>query len=60
MIREGVLADPPVRAIFGLHVWPDLKVGQVGYAEGYTMASSDSLLLPLRAKVLMEPDPRKE
>jgi amidohydrolase len=25
MIKEGVLTDPPVRAIFGLHVWPDLK-----------------------------------
>jgi len=50
MIKEGVLADPPVRAIFGLHVWPDLKVGQVGYAEGYTMASSDSLTLTIKGK----------
>jgi len=50
MIKEGVLADPPVRAIFGLHVWPDLKVGQVGYAQGYTMASSDSLTLTIKGK----------
>ena len=50
MIRQGVLVDPPVRAIFGLHVWPDLRVGQAGYAPGYTMARSDSLTLTIKGK----------
>ncbi len=50
MIREGVLIEPPVRAIFGLHVWPDLKTGQVGYAPGYLMASSDSFTLTVKGK----------
>ena len=26
MVKEGVLVEPPVRAIFGLHVWPDIEV----------------------------------
>jgi len=50
MIKEGVLTDPPVRAIFGLHVWPDLKTGQAGYAPGYLMASSDSFTLTIKGK----------
>ncbi|MDD8021313.1 MAG: M20 family metallopeptidase [Acidobacteriota bacterium] len=50
MIREGVLHDPPVRAIFALHVWPDLKAGQIGYAPGYALAGSDSFTLTIKGK----------
>lgn len=50
MIKEGILDNPPVRAIFALHVWPELKVGQVGYAAGYLMASSDNFIITVEGK----------
>lgn len=50
MIKEGVLENPAVRAIFGLHVWPDLEVGTAGYASGYIMASSDSFTITIKGK----------
>jgi amidohydrolase len=50
MIKEGVLENPPVRAIFALHVWPDLDVGKAGYASGYLMASSDSFTITIKGK----------
>ncbi len=42
MCQEGVLDDPPVQAIFGLHGWPYLELGQVGLRSGSLFASSDS------------------
>lgn len=43
MCDEGVLEDPPVRAIFGLHGWPGLPQGQIGVRRGAFLASSDRL-----------------
>ena len=40
MIKENVLEDPTVRAIFGMHVWPD-TAGDVFFTEGPIMANSD-------------------
>lgn len=40
MIKEGILENPPVQAIIGLHVWPE-NLGQVFYSAGPIMASSD-------------------
>ncbi|MGV3524928.1 MAG: M20 metallopeptidase family protein [Candidatus Sericytochromatia bacterium] len=42
LIQAGLLADPPVDAIFGLHVYPDLPVGHFGTRPGPMMASTDS------------------
>lgn len=50
MIKEGVLDNPPVRAIFALHVWPELKVGDIGYTAGYLMASSDNFIITIEGK----------
>lgn len=50
MIKEGALENPPVRAIFALHVWPELEVGTVGYAPGYQMASSDNFIITIEGK----------
>lgn len=50
MIEEGVLENPSVRAIFSLHVWPDLEVGTAGYTSGYIMASSDSFTITIKGK----------
>ncbi len=50
MIKEGILDNPPVRAIFALHVWPELKVGEAGYTAGYLMASSDNFVVTIEGK----------
>ncbi|MBC7363209.1 MAG: amidohydrolase [Candidatus Aminicenantes bacterium] len=50
MIKEGVLDNPPVRAIFALHVWPDLEVGKIGYNSGYFFASSDNFVITIKGK----------
>lgn len=49
MIKEGVLDNPPVKAIFGLHVSPD-NLGTVSFASGPIMASSDSFSIVIQGK----------
>ncbi len=49
MIADGVLDDPKVEAIFGLHVWSG-RVGEVTYRPGPTMAASNSFTLSVRGR----------
>lgn len=41
MIEAGVLENPRVEAMFGLHLWNDLPAGSVGVRSGPLMAASD-------------------
>ncbi len=50
MIKEGALENPRPRVIFGLHVRPEIEVGQVAYNSGPAMASSDKFRLTIRGK----------
>jgi amidohydrolase len=50
MINEGVLENPHVDKIFGLHVYPDLDAGKVGMKAGKYMASSDELYFTVRGR----------
>jgi len=50
MIQEGVLRDPTPDAIFGLHVFPSLRLGTVAYRSGPMMASSDGLHIIVRGQ----------
>lgn len=50
MIDEGALENPRPSAIFGLHVMPNIQVGQVGYNVGPAMASSDRFSITVRGK----------
>lgn len=50
MIREGVLENPALRAIFGLHVWPDAETGQVMFSDGPIMAGSDTFTLTIKGR----------
>jgi amidohydrolase len=50
MIAEGALEDPKVEAIFGLHVWAGLPVGQVRYRSGPLMASADDFHIHVTGK----------
>jgi amidohydrolase len=49
MIAEGVLDNPKVDAVFGLHVMP-MEVGTAWYRPGGIMASSDNLFITVRGK----------
>jgi amidohydrolase len=49
MVKEGVLENPPVRAIFGLHVWPD-SAGEVYFSEGPIMAGSASFQITVKGR----------
>ncbi len=50
MIKEGALETPRPQAIFGLHVIPNIEVGQIGYNSGPAMASSDRFVITIRGK----------
>lgn len=50
MIAEGVLENPKVEAIYGLHVFPEMNVGKVGLRSGLYMASSDEIHLEINGK----------
>lgn len=50
MIKEGVLDEPAVGAIFGLHVWPDTRVGHVNFSSGPIMASADHFEVAIKGK----------
>lgn len=50
MVKEGVLRDPAVGAIFGLHVAPDLATGCVAYRAGGMLASVDRFRVSVRGK----------
>jgi amidohydrolase len=49
MIAEGVLENPKVDAVFGLHVFP-YEVGTVHYRPAGLMASSDNFRIVVRGK----------
>ncbi|MBU5269163.1 amidohydrolase [Clostridium sporogenes] len=50
MIKEGALENPKVDGIFGMHIWSDVKVGQVAIDEGAVMASGDVWELTIKGK----------
>ncbi|HEY0380519.1 MAG TPA: amidohydrolase [Pyrinomonadaceae bacterium] len=50
MIKEGALENPRPAAIFGLHTYPQLEAGQVGYQSGPAMASSDRFTITVLGK----------
>ena len=43
MLDEGVLENPPVDSILGLHVMPTLDAGKLGYHAGPVWASNDAI-----------------
>jgi len=49
MLSEGVFATKP-QAVFALHSFPDLNVGQVGFNPGPTMAAVDQFVIKVKGK----------
>ncbi len=50
MVKEGVLKNPDVEAIFGLHISSGTHVGKINYKPGGTMASSNSFEITIHGK----------
>jgi amidohydrolase len=50
MIKEGVLMNPKVDVVFGLHIQPWLPVGTLGYHSGGFMAAVDGLNIKVTGK----------
>jgi amidohydrolase len=42
MVKEGVLQNPRPQAIFGLHAFSEMPVGDIGYSEGPALSASDT------------------
>lgn len=50
MIKEGVMDDPKVDVIFGLHIESFIEAGQIHYKPGAFMASSDWFTIKVKGK----------
>ena len=50
MVQEGVLDNPKVDAIFGLHIWASAPVGQLWYRPRGEMASSDRFAIKVTGR----------
>ena len=50
MVKEGVLENPKVDAIFGLHINSQTEVGTIKYRPGATMAAVDQFSIKLKGK----------
>ncbi|WP_286262927.1 amidohydrolase [Thalassotalea atypica] len=50
MVEEGVLKNPDVDVIFGLHISSDLEVGKVEYKEEGIMAAVDPYKIVIKGK----------
>lgn len=50
MVKEGVLSNPDVDAVVGLHIWSNVEVGTIEYRPGGTMASVDDFRILVRGE----------
>jgi amidohydrolase len=50
MIKEGVLDDPKVDAMFGLHISAETEVGKITYRSGGFYAASDWFTITIKGK----------
>ena len=50
MMEDGLFAKFPMQAVFGMHNWPGLPVGDFGLTAGPIMASSNQFHIKIRGK----------
>lgn len=50
MVKEGVMDNPKIDAIFGIHISSGLEVGQISYKSGATMAASDWFSIKVKGR----------
>lgn len=49
-IEAGVLENPKVDRLLGIHCWPSLEVGKIGYQYGATMAGTGNFHIAILGK----------
>ena len=50
MIEDGLFTQFPMQAVFGMHNWPGMPVGQFAVSPGPVMASSNEFKITIRGK----------
>jgi amidohydrolase len=50
MVKEGVMDDPKVDVVFGLHIRSNIEIGRIEYKPGAFMASSDWFTIKVKGK----------
>jgi amidohydrolase len=50
MVKEGVMENPHVDAVFGQHIWSNLEVGKIQYRPGGIMASSKDFQIIVKGR----------
>lgn len=50
MVKEGVMDNPKVDAVFGLHISSSIETGHIQYKPGAAMASSDWFTIAIKGK----------
>ena len=50
MIKDGLFERFPMEAVFGMHNWPGMAVGQFAVSPGPVMASSNEFKITIRGK----------
>jgi amidohydrolase len=50
MVREGVMDNPKIDAIFGIHINAQTEIGKIAYKSGAFMASSDWFTIKVKGK----------
>ncbi len=50
MVKEGVLKNPDVDVMFGMHIKSTMHVGSIGYKTGGIMAAADRLYITVNGK----------
>lgn len=50
MIKEGCLENPKVQAIFALHLWSRIEVGEIDVVPGPMMASTQEIAIEIKGK----------
>ena len=50
MVKEGVLENPKVDAIFGLHIGAGIEVGKINYKPGGAMAAAQRFVIQVKGK----------
>lgn len=50
MVAEGVLENPKVDVVFGLHIWAQTEVGQITYKPGGMMAGANDMKITISGR----------
>ncbi|HJS51232.1 MAG TPA: amidohydrolase [Pyrinomonadaceae bacterium] len=50
MVKEGVMDNPKIDAVFGIHINSQTEVGKIKYKSGATMAASDWFSIKVKGK----------